>query len=67
LVILTSWFIWNERNRRTFDNGVKTVVELISAVQEEALNWVLAGFKQLEVFTAAIGSVTGRQIVPFVI
>ena len=67
LVILTSWFIWNERNRRTFDNGVKTVVQLISAVQEEALNWVLAGFKQLEVFTAAIGSVTGRQIVPFVI
>jgi len=67
LVILTSWFIWNERNRRTFDNGVKTVVQLISAVQEEALNWMLAGFKQLEVFTAAIGSVTGRQIVPFVI
>jgi len=36
-------------------------------VQEEALNWVLVGFKQLEVFTAAIGSVTGRQIIPFVI
>ncbi|KAF8698652.1 hypothetical protein HU200_034901 [Digitaria exilis] len=50
LVILVSWIIWNERNRWTFDNVVSWITELLIAAREEASNWVLAGFKQLQPF-----------------
>ncbi|KAG2560051.1 hypothetical protein PVAP13_8KG027800 [Panicum virgatum] len=39
IVILTSWMIWNERNRRTFDSKIKTVPELLACLEEEALSW----------------------------
>jgi len=57
LVILTSWMIWNERNRRTFDRRAKTVSQLVSSLEEEAASWVLALFRHSSLFTAACGRV----------
>jgi hypothetical protein len=62
LVILTSWMIWNERNRRTFDSRVRTVLELWSSIQYKAVAWDLAGFKQVNAFVAASGRGSGRQL-----
>ena len=62
IVILTSWMIWNERNRRTFDSKIKTVPELLACLEEEALSWLLARFRQLSVFVAACGRDLGRQM-----
>jgi len=53
LIILTLWMIWNERNRRTSDNVVKTVEELLAAIGEEVASWVFAGSKQLISFSSA--------------
>jgi len=62
LVILTSWMIWNERNRRTFDSRAKTVGELVSCLEDEATSWVLARFRHISAFAAACGRVTGRLV-----
>ena len=50
LVILTSWMLWNERNRRTFDSKSKTVPELLTSLEEEAISWLLARFRHLNMF-----------------
>lgn len=55
LVILTSWMIWNERNRRTFDSRVKTVHELWTCILDEAVAWDSAGFKLISSFVVASG------------
>ena len=55
LVILTSWMIWNERNRRTFDSRVKTVHELWACILDEAVAWDIAGFKLISSFVVASG------------
>ena len=55
LVILTSWMIWNERNRRTFDSRVKTVHELWTCILDEAVAWDIAGFKLISTFVVASG------------
>jgi len=62
LVILTSWMIWNERNRRTFDSRAKTVGELVSCLEDEATSWVLARFRHISAFAAVCGRVTGRLV-----
>ena len=63
LVILTSWMLWNERNRRTFDSKSKTVPELLASLEEEAISWLLARLRHLNVFVAAVCSFHGRQII----
>ena len=63
LVILTSWMLWNERNRRTFDSKSKTVPELLASLEEEAISWLLARFRHLNVFVAAVCSFHGRQMI----
>jgi len=61
LVILTSWMIWNERNRRTFDGIAKTVTELLASIEEEAVSWLLARFRHLNIF--ACNGLHGRQMI----
>ena len=55
LVILTSWMIWNERNRRTFDSRVKTVHELSTCILDETVAWGIVGFKLISTFVVASG------------
>jgi hypothetical protein len=56
------WTIWNERNQRTFDSRVKTVLELWSCIQDEAVAWDFADFKKVIAFVAASGRGSGRQL-----
>lgn len=54
LSLLTIWIIWKERNNRVFQQRHETVERLLSHLQEEAKNWILAGAKSLaylDVFT----------------
>lgn len=47
LVLLVSWVLWSERNRRTFDGLSKTTTEVLALVREEGAEWVAAGCKAL--------------------
>jgi hypothetical protein len=42
LVMLTSWSIWHERNRRVFRNEHKSMQQIISQIKTEAIQWALA-------------------------
>jgi len=44
LVLLVSWEVWKERNRRTFDSSCKMPTELVSLIRHEANDWIAAGF-----------------------
>jgi len=62
LVILTSWIIWKERNRRTFDHANSTVEDIVSLVFDEATAWVRAGYCTLESFLLNCGVPFRRSI-----
>jgi len=62
LVVLVSWLLWNERNRRIFDKVSTSVADLSTAVREEASSWVLAGFEQLQPVVSPLASSSGRQL-----
>lgn len=47
LILLASWEVWKERNRRTFDNLSKPPAEVISLIRDEGDSWIVAGFKTL--------------------
>ena len=54
LVLLVSWEVWKERNRRTFDSSCKTPTELVSLIRHEANDWIAAGFRSFApLFTPA--------------
>jgi len=53
-VLLVSWVIWKECNRRTFDNDAKMTVQVLALVHEEADSCIAAGFQSFGV--AASGS-----------
>jgi hypothetical protein len=55
LVLLVSWIIWKERNRRTLDRIVKTSMQVLDAIREEADACVAAGFRTLAPLLAAAG------------
>lgn len=55
LVILISWLIWNERNRRTFDHHARSHEELLTIVDDEIISWLRAGYKLLEAYAVALG------------
>jgi hypothetical protein len=54
LVLLVSWCLWKERNRRTFDQRSSTPAKLLAAILEEAGAWVGAGFSSLALLTTLI-------------
>jgi hypothetical protein len=47
LVILGSWLLWKERNRRVFNEITCTPVQLIVLLQEEAERWSMIGYSAL--------------------
>ena len=62
VVILVSWMLWKERNNRTFDRIVRSVLELLGWVVEEIVAWYLAGFCWLEPAVSALGRSSGRTL-----
>ena len=52
LVLLVTWCLWKERNRRTFDRRSMTPPELLISILEEADTWIGAGFGSLALLTA---------------
>lgn len=49
-VLLLSWRLWKERNARTFDNVVSSIVQVAQGALDEADQWVAAGFSPLSMF-----------------
>ena len=47
LLMLVSWEIWNERNRRVFKNSSTLPSIILDRIKHDAHDWVLAGAKQL--------------------
>jgi hypothetical protein len=54
LVLLVSWCLWKERNRRTFDHRASTTTELLGRTLEEADVWIASGFRSLALLTALV-------------
>ncbi len=47
LMLLVAWEIWNERNRRTFQQKELSATSLLAKIKEEAKTWALAGARSL--------------------
>jgi hypothetical protein len=54
LVMLISWILWKERNRRTFEHTSLSSSELLHAVLVEAGAWITVGYRPLALLTALI-------------
>jgi hypothetical protein len=54
LVLLVTWDLWKERNRRTFDHRSATPSELVAAILEEAAAWIGAGYGSLALLTGLV-------------
>ena len=63
MVVLTSWCLWKERNRRTFDHQDRTVTELLALIFDEVASWCLAGYHHLYPVADAFGRIPGRELV----
>jgi len=48
--LLTTWMIWKERNRRTFDEITSTPAQLLCKIKDEAADWVASGFRDSTIF-----------------
>jgi len=55
LTILTIWEIWLERNARVFMKE-RSAQQVVSSIQDEARNWVLAGNRGLDLLLQAISN-----------
>jgi len=60
-VILISWILWMERNKRIFDHRSRSVQQLLCSIADEAVLWTLAGYKQVEHLAVALGCLPGRE------
>jgi hypothetical protein len=54
LVLLVSWIIWKERNRRTFDHLTRTTTHVLAVIYEEADACVAARFRALASLLAMV-------------
>jgi len=50
IVLLVTWEIWKERNRRTFDGASRPCSLLLTRIREEMESWVAAGYRLLSSF-----------------
>jgi hypothetical protein len=53
LVILVTWCLWKERNRRVFYGVSRTAPQIVDMVMEEADRWSLADFSHLAALWAS--------------
>jgi hypothetical protein len=53
-VLLVSWEIWKERNRRTFDGNSRTPTDLLALILDEGDSWIAAGFRSLTPLLATV-------------
>jgi hypothetical protein len=54
-VLLVTWCLWKECNRRTFDRTCMTATQLLCSIVEEANAWILAGVRPLSSLLALNG------------
>lgn len=54
LVLLVSWELWNERNRRTFDNSGRMPTQVLALIRDEVDSWITAGYRSLAPLFAAV-------------
>lgn len=54
LVLLVSWAVWKEHNRRMFDNVVKSTAQVFTMICEEGDSWIAAGYRSLAALFAAV-------------
>jgi hypothetical protein len=52
IVLLVTWEIWKEGNRRTFESKSMTPVVLLRQIVDEANAWMGAGFEAMSIFLA---------------
>ena len=64
MVVLTCWWLWKERNRRTFDHQAHTTADLLTLISDEVVCWCHARYQHLFPAAAAFGRTSGREIVP---
>ena len=62
VVVLISWFLWKERNNRTFDRVSNSVPQLLSLLLDELIAWFWAGCKRLEPLLLLLGRLSGREL-----
>ena len=62
MVLLVSWLLWLERNRRVFDRQSRSAQQLLNLIADEAFQWSLAGYKQVAALATALGRPLGRAI-----
>jgi hypothetical protein len=53
-VLLVSWEIWKERNRRTFDGNSRTPTDLLALIHDEGDSRIAAGFRSLTPLFATV-------------
>lgn len=54
MVLLVTWSLWSEHNRRTFEWKLLAPSALAAAILEEADQWVGAGFSSLACLTGLV-------------
>jgi hypothetical protein len=52
LVLLVTWEVWKERNRRTFNNNSKTPAQVLALIGEEGDSRIADGFRSLALLFA---------------
>jgi hypothetical protein len=49
LVLVTSWTVWKERNKRTFDGVARTTSQVVDAITTELDDYVASGYRGITI------------------